>query len=154
MPSESPKTVKGSCLHCAGHFEFEEAAAGSLIACPHCGRETPLFGLSISFDLPPAAPAPTAAPPAAEPPGGAGSATDSDTGVARYSSGGAVHAGDRVHYRDGYATVVFVSNGEREECAPGYEDFRGHDAGIVLCDDDGETTYVREGDEGLVVVHH
>ncbi len=64
-------------------------------------------------------------------------------------SGEEVHAGDRVQYKGGYATVVFVSNGETEEFAPGYEDFTGSDRGIMVCDDDGGTALIGEPDEYL-----
>jgi phenylalanyl-tRNA synthetase beta subunit len=60
-----------------------------------------------------------------------------DPDLLHYTSGEEVHASDRVQYDGGYATVVFVSNGETEEFAPGYEDYVGSDRGVVLCDDDG-----------------
>jgi len=34
--------LKGECSHCAGHFEFPASAAGQIIVCPHCGRQTEL----------------------------------------------------------------------------------------------------------------
>jgi hypothetical protein len=67
----------------------------------------------------------------------------------RYISGEDVHAGDRVQRHGDYATVVFVSNGEDEEFAPGYEDYTGSDRGILLCDDDGVTTFIGDPDEML-----
>jgi hypothetical protein len=146
MPSEPPKLVNGSCLHCAGHFEFEESASGKTVACPHCGRETPLFSLSISFDTVPAAPPP--APPAAEP------APQPEQEITRYFGGGPVRLGDRVRHHEGFATVVFISNGEREAYLSGYEDYSGYEAGVVICDDDGETTVLREEDPDLEMVHH
>jgi hypothetical protein len=152
MPTDSNRLVKGSCLHCAGHFEFPQGAAGSRIACPHCGQETPLFSVAITLDLPSPTPATATAPAttsrAEAPP------ADSGQVLTRYFTGGAVQLGDRVSFRGQYATVVFISNGEQEECMSGYEDYRGYDAGVVICDDDGETTFVREGDEALQVLHH
>jgi DNA-directed RNA polymerase subunit RPC12/RpoP len=35
--------TKCSCNNCSGHLEFEESAAGSTLACPHCGMDTVLF---------------------------------------------------------------------------------------------------------------
>ncbi len=66
-----------------------------------------------------------------------------------YVSGEEVHAGDRVQYKGTYATVVFVSNGATEEYVPGYEDYIGSDRGIILSDDDGETTTLGDPDESL-----
>ena len=71
----------------------------------------------------------------------------------RYFTGGPVHVGDRVRYKGTPARVVFVSNGDQCECSPGYNDHRGQDAGVLVCDDDGETTFVREDDENLELVH-
>lgn len=31
------------CNNCSEHIEFEESAAGSTVACPHCGIDTVLF---------------------------------------------------------------------------------------------------------------
>ncbi len=31
------------CNNCSGHLEFEDSAAGSVVACPLCGRDTVLF---------------------------------------------------------------------------------------------------------------
>ena len=31
------------CSSCSGHLEFEESVAGSVVPCPHCGRDTALF---------------------------------------------------------------------------------------------------------------
>lgn len=151
MASEPPRMVQGSCLRCAGRFEFPEADAGKRVPCPHCGEETPLFSLSISFDLPPSpesepVPDPTPAPKEAPP-------ADPGLALARYLSGAAVRIGDRVRHREHFATVVFVSNGDREDFASGYEDYRGHEAGIIISDDDGETTYVRDGDPELEMLH-
>jgi hypothetical protein len=72
-----------------------------------------------------------------------------NTDFLHYVSGEEVHAGDRVQYRGSYATVVFVTTGETEEFAPGYEDRAGSDRGIVLCDDDGSTTSIGDPDEML-----
>src|SRR5271170_5760171 len=30
------------CLHCAGHLEFSAEHAGTIIECPHCGKNTVL----------------------------------------------------------------------------------------------------------------
>src|ERR1035441_3889455 len=35
--------VKGECRRCAGHLEFDAAAVGEAIACPHCGQRTELI---------------------------------------------------------------------------------------------------------------
>ena len=69
-----------------------------------------------------------------------------------YMSGEEVHAGDRVQYRAKYATVVFVSDGENEEYATGYDDYGGADRGLIVCDDDGELTTLGEPDEQLVYI--
>ena len=69
-----------------------------------------------------------------------------------YITGEDVHAGDRVQHRGTFATVVFVSTGGSEEFAPGYEDYVGSDRGIMVCDDDGATTFVGEPDEMLSFV--
>lgn len=66
-----------------------------------------------------------------------------------YITGEDVHAGDRVQYRGTFATVVFVSDGETEEFASGYEDYTGSERGIVICDDDGDTTTLGDPDESL-----
>ena len=75
-----------------------------------------------------------------------------EAGPLQYLSGEAVHAGDRVQYNGTYANVVFVSDGETEEAAPGYEDYSGSSRGIVICDDDGVTTAVGEPDERLYFI--
>ncbi len=69
-----------------------------------------------------------------------------------YLSGEEVHAGDRIQYNGGYGRVVFVSNGEDEEFAPGFEDYTGSDRGVMICDDDGGTKFVGEPDERLSFV--
>jgi len=75
-----------------------------------------------------------------------------DTDLLQYMTGEEVHAGDRVQHSGTYATVVFVSNGEREEFSPGYEDYTGSDRGILLCDDDGQTRFIGDPDEMLSFV--
>jgi hypothetical protein len=35
--------VKCSCNICSQHLEFDQSAAGSTVACPHCGMDTVLF---------------------------------------------------------------------------------------------------------------
>jgi hypothetical protein len=59
-------SLKCACRHCNGRISFPANAAGSMIACPHCGKETPLIAPGVSA-APAAAPAsaPTAAPAAA-----------------------------------------------------------------------------------------
>lgn len=69
-----------------------------------------------------------------------------------YISGEEVHAGDRVQYKGTYATVIFVGDGDFEEFAPGYEEYTGSDRGVMICDDDGETTHIGEPDEMLSFV--
>ena len=66
-----------------------------------------------------------------------------------YMTGEDVHAGDRVQYDGTYATIVFVSDGNNEEYRPGYEDYIGTNRGIMLCDDDGGSTFISEPDERL-----
>ena len=75
-----------------------------------------------------------------------------DSDPLHYTSGEEVHAGDRVQRHGEFATVVFVSNGETEEFVPGYEDYTGSDRGILLCDDDGVTTFIGDPDELLSFV--
>ena len=69
-----------------------------------------------------------------------------------YSTGEAVHAGDRVQYRGCYAKVVFVTDGDESESWPGYEGYSGYDRGLVICEDDDTTTVLNETDEELVLV--
>jgi hypothetical protein len=69
-----------------------------------------------------------------------------------YLSGDPVHAGDRVQFRGIYATVVFVSDGTREEFEAGYEEYTGSDRGVLICDDDGSTETIGEPDEQLVLM--
>jgi hypothetical protein len=75
-----------------------------------------------------------------------------ETEPLHYLTGEEVHAADRVQYRGEYATVVFVSDGEREEFAPGYEEHTGSARGVIICDDDGAITTVGEPDEQLTFV--
>jgi hypothetical protein len=75
-----------------------------------------------------------------------------DTETLHYFSGEDVHAGDRVQYRGTFATVVFVSNGESEEFAAGYEEYTGSDRGIMICDDDGAASFIGEPDEQLALI--
>lgn len=57
--------LKCACRHCHGRISFPPNAAGSVIACPHCGKETPLIapGVSAAAPPPPAAAAAHSAPP-------------------------------------------------------------------------------------------
>ena len=66
-----------------------------------------------------------------------------------YLTGEEVHAGDRVQHNGNYATVVFVSNGDSEEFAPGFEDYTGSERGVMICDDDGGTLHLGEPDAML-----
>ena len=66
-----------------------------------------------------------------------------------YTTGEEVHAGDRVQYKGTFGTIVFVSDGYNEEYSPGYEDHIGTDRGIMICDDDGGSTFLTEPDEML-----
>jgi hypothetical protein len=75
-----------------------------------------------------------------------------DSDLLHYVTGEEVHAGDRVQHHGDFATVVFVSNGDTEEYAPGYEDYGGSDRGILLCDDDGVTTFIGDPDDLLAFV--
>jgi hypothetical protein len=75
-----------------------------------------------------------------------------DTPQMTYLSGEEVHAGDRVVYKDKYGTVVFVSDGDSEEIAPGYEDYAGSERGLMICDDDGELTQLGDPDGFLTFV--
>jgi len=71
-----------------------------------------------------------------------------------YATGEQVHAGDRVRYKGTTVTVAFVSDGEEGEFSSGYEDYHGHEAGIMLRDDDGELTFLPEPGEDLELVGH
>jgi hypothetical protein len=150
MDSEPTASLKCSCIHCGGHLAYLSSQAGSKVACPHCGQETPLFSLSISFDLAP----PTSAPPAPKPAAATVIEDPPLTSLAHYPGGEEVHLGDRVRYKDTLGQVVFVSDGTHCQWNIGYEDYRGYDAGILVCDDDGGTDFVREDDERLELVGH
>jgi hypothetical protein len=65
-------------------------------------------------------------------------------GVLRYAQGSEVRLGDRVRFRGTMASVVLISDGEGGEFSPGYRDHLGCDPGILLADDDGETTFITE----------
>jgi hypothetical protein len=69
-----------------------------------------------------------------------------------YLGGGEVHAGDRVRYRGELANVAFVSDGDNGEFLPGYEEYSGHESGLMLCNDDGDTTFIPEPTEDLEFV--
>ncbi|HOX55369.1 MAG TPA: hypothetical protein P5205_01490 [Candidatus Paceibacterota bacterium] len=73
-----------------------------------------------------------------------------DAELLRYTSGEDIQLGDRVQLAGTFATVVFVSDGENCETAPGYEDYAGAERGVMVCDDDGSLTTVDEYDERLV----
>jgi hypothetical protein len=149
MDSNPSNGLKCSCIHCGCRIEFAPAQAGTKIPCPHCGKETPLFSLSISFDLPPAA-SPPRPPPARAP----APAEDPLSSLARYASGEEVRLGDRVRFQETLARVVFVSDGTDCQCATGYEDYRGYDAGILICDDNGGTDFLGADDARVQLVGH
>ena len=69
-----------------------------------------------------------------------------------YFTGEQIQAGDRVQYKGSYANVVFVSDGTFEDFVPGYAEFTGSERGVMICDDDGETTFIGEPDEMLAFV--
>jgi hypothetical protein len=69
-----------------------------------------------------------------------------------YLSGEEVHVGDRVQYRGEYARIVVVSDGDQGEFAPGYEDHSGGERGLMICDDDGNVTFIGEPDGFLEFV--
>jgi hypothetical protein len=75
-----------------------------------------------------------------------------DSAPLLYTSGEEVHLGDRVQYCANFATVVFISDGETYESAPGYEDHGGSDRGLIVCDDDGSITTMTDPDERLIFV--
>lgn len=66
-----------------------------------------------------------------------------------YLTGEEVHAGDRVQHKGNYATVVFVSDGETEEFAAGFEEYTGSERGVMICDDDGTAEHIGDPDEML-----
>ncbi len=69
-----------------------------------------------------------------------------------YLTGEEVHAGDRVRYKGTAASVVFVSDGEEGEFSSGFEEYSGHDAGIMIRDDDEQLTFLTEPSEDLELV--
>ena len=69
-----------------------------------------------------------------------------------YLTGQKVHAGDRVRYKGEAATVVFVTDGEGGEFSGGYEEYFGHEAGIMLHDDNGELNFLSEPGEDLELI--
>lgn len=75
-----------------------------------------------------------------------------DSELLHYTTGGEVHARDRVEYRSNFATVVCVTDGDKAEFSPGYEGYAGYDRGIIIREDDGKITSVNETDEDLVFV--
>ena len=66
-----------------------------------------------------------------------------------YLSGEEVHTGDRVQMNGTYGRIVFVSDGDCNESAPGYEDYAGSERGVVWCDDDGTLTFLSDIDGRL-----
>ncbi len=66
-----------------------------------------------------------------------------------YFGGGAVHPGDRVRYKDDSGNVVFVTDGELGEFAPGFTDYRGYEPGIMIMSDAGELLFIVEPNEQL-----
>lgn len=66
-----------------------------------------------------------------------------------YLSGEETHASDRIQHSGEYGTVVFVSDGEHEEYAPGFEDHLGSEPGVWIANDDGGVTFIGEPDERL-----
>ncbi|HXU76693.1 MAG TPA: hypothetical protein VN794_08990 [Methylomirabilota bacterium] len=69
-----------------------------------------------------------------------------ESALLHYLSGEEIHAGDRVQHRGTYGRVVVVSDGEQGEFSPGYEDYSGSDRGLMICDDDGNLTFVSDPD--------
>lgn len=43
--NEQENFVRCNCRHCNGHIEFDMSLfqSGTMVTCPHCGKETPLF---------------------------------------------------------------------------------------------------------------
>ena len=75
-----------------------------------------------------------------------------DSDLLHYPTGGDVHVRDRVQYRSIFATVVCVTDGDKAEFSPGYEEYSGCGRGITISDDDGTLTSINEADEQLVFV--
>ena len=71
-----------------------------------------------------------------------------------YLSGEEIILGDRVQYKGTVATVVFISDGTGGEFAPGYADYAGYEPGLMIADDDGDTTFIRDPDEYLDFLSH
>ena len=72
--------------------------------------------------------------------------------IQSYFNGEAIHIRDRVRYKGVSGTIVFVTDGDEGEFSPGYEDYFGHEAGLMFSDDDGDLTFLREPDEDLELV--
>jgi hypothetical protein len=66
-----------------------------------------------------------------------------------YITGGEVQVGDRVSYKGVAGTIVFITDGEQGKYAPGYEDYLGHEAGLMISDDDGGLTFLPEPGDDL-----
>ena len=75
-----------------------------------------------------------------------------DAQLPHYLTGGEVRAGDRVRYKGSSAHVLFVSDGDSGDFSPGYDDYRGHEAGIMLSGEEDALTFLREPDEDLEFV--
>ncbi len=75
-----------------------------------------------------------------------------DAELLYYTSGEEIQIGDRVQFNGAFATVVVVSDGETYQLAPGYEDYAGAERGVMVCDDDGETTTLEDTDPRLIFV--
>lgn len=69
-----------------------------------------------------------------------------------YLGGGEVRVGDRVRYKGVAGRVVFVSDGEDGEFSPGFSDYRGYEAGLMIFGDDGEMMFVIEPNEFLELI--
>jgi hypothetical protein len=52
------KYLKGSCKECGNHIEFPPSAAGTVVACPHCGQRTELNAEQPRDEAPPKGKAP------------------------------------------------------------------------------------------------
>jgi hypothetical protein len=77
-----------------------------------------------------------------------------NSSIQHYFNGEGIHIRDRVRYKGVSGTIVFVTDGETGEFAPGYEDYSGHEAGLMFCDDDGDLTFLHDADEELELVRH
>lgn len=160
MDANESGFLKCSCAHCGGHLEFERAYLGLKVPCPHCGQETTLTLSVMMAAVPPPPPVAEAAPPPAPLPTPPPAPTPK-TGPApahgenwpRYRKGEEVRAGDRVRHKGTAAKVVFVTDGDRCEYLPGYDEYRGQDEGVVICDDDGDATSLHGENLGLELIH-